>query len=304
MQGALNTPVAFIFFNRPEKTARVFEQIRLAQPRKLLLIADGCREDHWEDKSLTDTCRNIVDQVDWDCEVLKHYSETNLGCFGRLVSGCQWIFEQVDEVIVLEDDCLPHPDFFRFTAELLDRYRSDERIFMIGGRNSLWPDYTVPTSYTFSKSLSCWGWAGWQRSYDWFDPGFTGWRQLRETDWLENIFRHEGLVTFYRWRFDQCLERVEQGLSPSFAYTWVYAGLRHGGVEVMPARNLIHNMGFDDEATHPFEDNSPLANVPVDAMPFPLIHPRAIEWDSVFDALRYEQAAAKKVEILQQRLTA
>lgn len=291
----MDTPVALFFFNRPSKTRRVFAEIARARPRRLFLVADGARDDHPEDARRVATCRALVERVDWPCEVRHDYSETNQGCFARLVSGYRWLFEQVEEAIVLEDDCLPDPSFFRFCVELLDHYRDDERVFMIGGRNSLWPERRVPHSYTFCRSLSCWGWAAWQRSWRWFDPTFEDWPALRRTSWLEDLFGHPGLVTFYRWRFDQCRDRAERGLAPSSAYTWVFACLRQGGLEILPAKNLVHNLGFDQTATHPFEESSPLARVPVEALDFPLRHPPEPVWDEECDALRYQQAAALKV---------
>jgi len=118
----LQTPVAFLIFNRPDPTARVFEEIRRARPSKLLVIADGPRPDHPEDANRCAATRAIIEQVDWDCEVLKNYSDNNLGCEHRVSSGLDWVFNIVEEAIILEEDCLPHPTFFRFCSELLPRY--------------------------------------------------------------------------------------------------------------------------------------------------------------------------------------
>ncbi|HMB95212.1 MAG TPA: hypothetical protein VKK61_04160, partial [Tepidisphaeraceae bacterium] len=103
----LQIPVAFLIFNRPETTRRVFERIREAQPTQLYVIADGPREGRPTDSDLCPQTRAILDSVDWDCQVVRNFSDSNLGCKRRVSSGITWLFEQVQEAIILEDDCLP-----------------------------------------------------------------------------------------------------------------------------------------------------------------------------------------------------
>jgi hypothetical protein len=105
----MKTPVAFIIFNRPETTKKVFEAIRQAKPPKLLVVADGPRPDQPDDVKDCAAARALIEQVDWDCEVLKNYSDVNLGCGRRVASGLDWVFSTVERAIVLEDDCLSHP---------------------------------------------------------------------------------------------------------------------------------------------------------------------------------------------------
>src|SRR3977135_321358 len=151
----LETPVAFIIFNRPHTTERVFAEIARARPRKLLVVADGPRTNNEGDQEKYAATRDIVERVDWDCEVLKHFSDVNLGCNFAVSSGISWVFSQVEEAIILEDDCLPHPSFFRFCAELLEKFRDDERVAAIGGTNLLlnWPRDSQ--SYYFSLIGGC-----------------------------------------------------------------------------------------------------------------------------------------------------
>src|SRR6185295_3256318 len=128
---SLETPVAFLIFNRPDTTARVFEAIAAARPRTLLVVADGPRADRAAEAEQCRATRAIIDRVDWACEVLVNYADENLGCKRRVSSGLTWVFEQTSRAIILEDDCLPHPTFFRYCEELLDRYEDDERVMSI-----------------------------------------------------------------------------------------------------------------------------------------------------------------------------
>src|SRR3972149_5093970 len=127
----LKTPVAFLIFNRPDTTESVFREIAKAKPSKLLVVADGARPDRVGEAEKCASTRAIIERVDWDCEVLKNYSNVNLGCKRRVSSGLDWVFETVEEAIVLEDDCLPSPSFFPFCEELLERYRDDSRVMQI-----------------------------------------------------------------------------------------------------------------------------------------------------------------------------
>ena len=131
----MRTPVAFLIFNRPDATRRVFESIRDAKPPLLLVVADGPRPDRPDDSRACAEARSLIDRVDWNCEVRTNYSDVNLGCGKRVSSGIDWVFQQVEEAIILEDDCVPDPTFFRFCEELLEKYRHDERISEIGGVN-------------------------------------------------------------------------------------------------------------------------------------------------------------------------
>src|SRR5687767_13684909 len=159
------TPVALLVFNRPQATARVFEAVARARPPRLLVVADGPRADRPDDGELCHQTRAIIERVDWPCEVMKDYSDTNLGCRKRVSSGLDWVFSNVADAIILEDDCLPEPSFFPFCEELLERYRDDERVAMIRAGNFLEGRRVASTSYYFSRWFHIWGWATWARAW-------------------------------------------------------------------------------------------------------------------------------------------
>ena len=132
---AFSIPIAFMIFNRPYLTEAVFEVIAQVKPSKLLVVADGPRADRLGETERCAEARAIIDCIDWECEVLKNYSDVNLGCKRRVSSGLDWVFDNVEEAIILENDRLPHPNFVRFFEELLEKYRDDERIAQISGDN-------------------------------------------------------------------------------------------------------------------------------------------------------------------------
>ena len=110
----VESPVAMVVFNRYETAKQVFEQVRKVKPKKLFIIADGPREKVPQDIEKCKKVRSIFDNIDWDCEIHKNFSEVNLGCSKRPYTGFSWVFENVEEAIFLEDDCLPNISFFKY----------------------------------------------------------------------------------------------------------------------------------------------------------------------------------------------
>ncbi|GBL12549.1 hypothetical protein MSj_04069 [Microcystis aeruginosa Sj] len=265
----LTTPVAFLIFNRPDTTARVFEAIRQAKPPKLLVVADGPRPDRADDIEKCKAARAIIDGVDWDCQVLKNYSEVNLGCGKRPATGITWVFEQVEEAIILEDDCLPHPTFFRFCEELLGYYRHDERIMAISGDNFQFGRKRTDYSYYFSRYNHIWGWASWRRAWKYFDYDLKLWPKIRQEDWLTSILENRKVVEYWTKNF----QRTYEGDATVWDYRWTFACWIQNGLTILPNVNLVSNIGFGEDATHTIGGKSRVANLPVKAMNFPLKHP-------------------------------
>lgn len=284
----MHTPVALIIFNRPDMTAQVLAQIARVQPRTLLVIADGPRHDRPEDVEKCAAARAVIDRVDWDCAVLKHYSEVNLGCGRRPASGITWVFEQVEEAIILEDDCVPHPSFFRFCAELLHTYRHDERVMHISGNNFRFDLKRMPWSYFFSNLNISWGWATWRRAWRYFDSGVKLWPALRETSWLQEVWEDPRAALYWQKFFDAAYAR--EGDVHYWDYQWTFACWAHRGLSIVPRVNLVSNIGFGKDATHTKKAHDRRANVPAAEMPFPLRHPPAVQRNREADRIVFRRA--------------
>lgn len=268
---SLHTPVLFVIFNRPHTTRLVFEAIRKAKPSRLYVAADGPRPGVSSDIARCSETRKIIDGVDWECEVKTKFSEKNLNCGIGPSSAFTWFFEQEEEGIILEDDCLPSQSFFWYCQELLERYRDDNRVMHIGGNNFLngWQkdnDY----SYYFSKSGHIWGWATWKRAWKMFDYKIQLYDKLKSKNYFDNFFMNP-LEKFYRLRkFDKTVthERVDW-----WDYQWDFARYVQSGLAIVPKKNLVKNIGFGDMATHTQNGNSTSAKMESVDIDFPLRHP-------------------------------
>ena len=265
----LRTPVVFIIFNRPETTEKVFEKIRQAQPPLLLVIADGPREDQPNDIQTCKATRAIIERVDWDCKVLKNYSEINLGCGRRPATGLDWVFETVEEAIILEDDCVPHPTFFRFCEELLERYRHDQRIMSISGQNVQFGRKRTEYSYYFSRYNHGWGWATWRRAWQYFDFDMKLWPEVRDSNFLKDILADPDAVKSWNRIFQLTYDKYQNCWDFQFTFAcWIQNAL-----SIISPVNLISNVGHGSGATHTTDEKSIFSNIPVEAISFPLKHP-------------------------------
>lgn len=275
----IKTPVAFLIFNRPDTTSQVFEVIRAARPPRLLVVADGPRTLQGDAEKCQAT-RAIIQGVDWPCEVMTNFSDVNMGCKRRVSSGLDWVFDTVEEAIILEDDCLPHPTFFRYCEELLAKYRSDERVMMISGDNFQSGRKRTNFSYYFSFYAHIWGWASWRRAWKHYDVDMRLWPDIRQDSWLMDVLGNKRSATYWANVFN----RVYEGHIATWDYQWLFACWMQSGLIVLPNVNLISNIGFGSEATHT-PINSPFANLSREPMLFPLRHPPFMMRDTTADSL-------------------
>jgi hypothetical protein len=240
-------PVIYIFFNRPDLIRRTFSRIRDIKPRRLYLIADGPRPDRADDAGNCAAARAVVeDMIDWDCETTRDYASENLGCGRRLSSGLTAAFELLGEAVVLEDDVLPHPDFFPFCAAQLDLHRDNPRIHAVTGFNPLirYQPSQGPAVPTIFNSI--WGWASWQRSWTDYRFDLSAWKHPGTK---QRIRRHVGSDLIYQRFAGQFDGMVRHGID-TWDYQWAFAMLARERYAVVSSVNLIENIGFGPGATH------------------------------------------------------
>lgn len=285
----LKTPVVLIIFKRADTTEQVFAAIRQAKPEKLFVIADGPRANSLDEAQKCAATRAIIERVDWQCEVLTNYADTNMGLKQRVSSGLDWVFSLVEEAIILEDDCVPHPSFFRFCEELLVKYRHDERVMSITGTNLLEEWKSEHQSYHFSYYFNCWGWATWKRVWDSYDVNMELWSKPE----IQNRVRD---VIADRQQFlnrKKALDDTYIGTTKSWAYQFFFMCLMHSGLCITPAVNLVSNLGFTDEGTNT-KSVDKRANLPTNTIDFPLKEPLGFAVDREYDYQRYKKVWEKK----------
>jgi hypothetical protein len=274
----LKTAVLFLVFNRPDTTVRVFNEIRKARPPRLYVAADGPRAGRVGEVELVESVRMIATEVDWSCDVKTLFRKDNLGCKVAVSGAITWFFEHEEAGVILEDDCLPHPDFFNFCETMLDYYRDDERVDVITGNNFQNGQQRGIGTYYFSKYNHCWGWASWRRAWHHYQGDLPFWPDWEQSDEWRTHCPDKVERRYWEKVFDQ----VYAGGIDTWDYPWTACVWKHAGLTVTPIVNLVSNIGFGADATHTFDPNAHQANLPVAELSS-FVHPEAVVQDIVAD---------------------
>jgi hypothetical protein len=254
MIDGLDVPVALFVFNRPECLARVLSAVRTAQPRRLLVVADGARPEYPEDISNCRASLDLIESVDWPCDIRRHVAEQNLGCDVRLSTGLDWVFGEVTEAIILEDDIVPDPSFFPWCAAMLQRYRDEPAIMHVSGRNELgrWDCGAIDHLVAHRGSIS--GWATWARAWCRVDRSFTeAALSVDERRPLDPLLAAESTML---------LDLVSSGALSAWDSKWSLGKALAGGLSIIPPVNLVTNIGFGAGATHSLDEADLRAALP------------------------------------------
>jgi len=274
----VKTPVGLIIFNRPQTTQKVFDAIRKMKPLKLYVVADGPRTNSPDDMEKCEKTRAIIKQIDWECQVFTKFSNKNLGCGRGPSSGISWIFEQEEEAIILEDDCVPNQSFFRYCQENLKKYREDKRVMLISGTNTLGEWKSSFQSYHFSVYGGIWGWASWRRAWNYFDFEMKLWGDKEIRDRLRDVIGKK----HFNQRKDIYTKTYYDHHDVSWwDYQWGFARHIQSGLAIVPSRNLITNIGCGTDATH--TSGSVFCNRQVHELEFPLKHSKYVVVDKEYD---------------------
>ncbi len=275
---SFDTPILFLIFNRPQTTEVVFKRIREVRPKHLFISADGPRQDRPDEARLCAEARSVVSAIDWDCRVHTRFLDRNHGCRLGVSSAITWFFENINEGIVVEDDCLPDTSFFHFTRSLLEHYRDNPRIMHIGGTNFQDGRTRGSGSYYVSNLSHIWGWGTWKRAWEQFDLNLVAFPQLRKQNFFAGVFPNSQMKEFWERRFDLAFNNKID----TWDIQWQYALSVNEGLSVIPNKNLVTNIGFHEVATHTRDDFNILANIPASSIQ-QIHHPTSMDPDHEAD---------------------
>lgn len=281
----LTTPVLFIAFNREEPARMVMEAIRQARPPRLYFACDGPRNEG--EKERCESVRALVNMVDWECELHTKFSDVNLGVMMGESTAMDWFFEHEEEGIILEDDTRPVQSFFWYCQELLERYRTDERVWCIMGNNLMteWEHKGEETYYFSAHGYGAyWGWAGWRRVWRKYDVEMKAWPECRDQQLLKSHFLTKTEMT------EACklFEAQYQGGVRSWDYQMDFGRILNRGVTCIPNLNLVGNIGFGAEGTHTVSEHDRRNKTDQMEIVFPMTHPKHMLVDHRRDLAYFE----------------
>lgn len=291
-------PVLLIFFNRPDTFEKVFSVIRQVKPKRLYLFQDGPRTDRPDDIEDMEKCRNIAENIDWECDVQRHYSSENLGCGKGPYTAISWALETTDRIIILEDDCVPDMSFFPYCSELLEKYKDDSRISYISGLNHMETWDCGNNSYCFTKTGAIWGWATWRSEWEINDYDMNAFnsdyvRRLIKFA-IKNKYAYDIRKT--AWEKAYNAKNTEEKLS-YWDMQWGFAKYSQNKLVIVPECNLITNIGIGEKSTHAkkvksldYKKGKSMVNIPSHKIETPLVHPDVMICDEDYDELVYKMA--------------
>ena len=276
----MKSPILFIIFNRPEVTKLAFEKIRQARPSRLYIAADGPRNNRLDDFVKCKQTRSIADCVDWPCEIHKLFRDENLGCGRGVSSAITWFFEHEEEGIIIEDDIVPHIDFFKYCDEMLDKYRNDSRIQLIAGRNPFYNGCQSNVSYYMSSYFAIWGWATWRRVWDTYE--FET-RKLDKKQFLDKLSK---IITRSSYKFYKIIYNLMYDHKiDTWDYQFYFNQIIYDRYSIIPYTNMTENIGLGiEDSTHTLVKDDIKSNHKAKS-PYPLIHPDEVKPDLAADKL-------------------
>lgn len=252
----LDTAVLFLVFSRLDTTKQVFEAIRQAKPPRLYVAADGARVGKEGEAEKVHAVRDfIIQNIDWDCQVKTLFRDKNLGCKNAVSSAISWFFDNEEQGIILEDDCLPSQSFFWYCEELLEKYKNKDDIYLVSGDARGPESFGMKEDYTFCKYPLIWGWASWARVWKNYDVDIKDWPSQKQLV-LSHIGSNKATKLFWTDVFDKMFRKEID----TWDYQFSYLLLKNKGKCIVPRVNLITNVGFGADATHTFNIESDDSN--------------------------------------------
>jgi hypothetical protein len=284
MSENFKTPILFLFYNSLETSKVVFEEIKKIRPLYLYIAQDGYREQFPKEKEECLAVRNaVLGMIDWKCNLKTLFREKNLGPGNGTADAIKWFFSQVESGIVLEHDCLPHPDFFQYCESLLNKYKNVEEIKVIDGSNYQNNKKFTNASYYFGASGQLWGWASWKRTFENYTTDITQINfELLKQDIIQTFISPKTQEFWLNTYF-----RLKEKLIDTWDYQLLYLIWKEKGLIVFPNVNLISNIGFGENAIHCKLPDSKLSNSKVERI-LPLKHPKKIKRCYKSDANFYD----------------
>lgn len=284
-----SVPILVMAFNRPGPATELLRVLRELRPARLYLAFDGPRINYTGEQERCEAVRDVFrDGVDWPCQVSWLLRPKNLGCRLAVSSAIDWFFETETEGIILEDDIHPIPSFFLYCAELLERYRDDERIGAIAANNHQSRAPANGASYYFSIYCHCWGWATWRRAWRAYHNAEALWSEFKQEGCLKQL---GGRTFAIRWRF--LIDQVFTGEVNTWDILWQLACWQQGFLTCLPSMEQVRNVGFDRDATHTIDEVSPLRQPRELAQP--LVHPSIILPSSHFDRVTFNRLYRRRL---------
>lgn len=238
----VQSPILFLPYVRVEYARKVFDVIKRARPKTLYFFSDKARDEFPDEIARNNEIRSWIKEIDWDCDLHTYFKEKKIGLYSTIREAMQWVFDNEEYAIVLEEDCLPSLAFFDFCDQLLPKYKDDKRISIISGDN-LCADYNpLGCDFIFTRNMNMYGWASWRDRWN-----AIKWDEFVDIDKL----RDEGVFdSFYPTEKER---RIHYGVykanekfineTKCWDFMFCLANMCNNRMAIIPTENLVSNIG-------------------------------------------------------------
>ena len=307
--------ILLLFFNKVETTEMVLQRILEAKPKVLLLSQDGPREGVEMDEKNVRRCREavegLVSKIDWECDVYRNYSDTNMGCDPKEYSAISWAFTIVDKLMIIEDDCLCAHSFFTFMEEMLLKYECDERVSMISGVERFGKNPYCVDSYYFTQACCGCAWGTWKRNWDDVQKISKDYAYTKDESTMHKLDMYVkkaciGVYSNYsKDSEDNAIKNLISGRMESWEFAASTAMILESRLAINPAVNLVKNIGIVPGATHSGNDVRVIPKrlrtffeLDYFEMEFPLKHPQYMIRDMEYERLYDKKYNTNRLQIV------
>ncbi len=240
----MKTATILFTYNRSKHAQKVLNALKqnTQKPQHLIIFQDGRKET--TDMNEWEAVGRIIKDVRW-CNVEVHIGDKNKGLAASVTEGVSDALKRFDAVIVLEDDCVPHPMFLRFMSACLEKYESEKIVYAVGGcpepidilREEKADAY-------FCGRVSSLGWGTWRDRWSEYEEDY---------DILKRIKNNQEMVERLNiWGSDlesHLLGNIS-GKCNSWAVFWALKVIEKNGLFLCPYESLITNIGYDGSGVH------------------------------------------------------
>jgi hypothetical protein len=250
-----NIPILILTYNRPKKFSKVVKSLGLIKPRKIYISCDGPK--NHEDVIKIKNIRKNISKINWKCKIYENFFEKNLGIEKGVQKGIDWFFYNEKMGIILEDDVIPSKLFFKYSKELLIKFRNNKDISAISGFNYFGKTQFGDGDYFLSKYFLCWGWASWRRAWMNSNKNFDYWPKWKRLNFLKKI--HQDPIEIRYWT--KLIEKYYNKSIVSWDNIFGVSMWKTESFCLLPNINMIKNIGFDHDATYGFNKKYKTPNI-------------------------------------------
>ena len=234
----VETPVLFVTFVRPDYARQTWEGIKATKPKTL--YSNKGRAEKEGEVERNNEIRSYINEIDWDCDLHIFFREECVNVYDSLRGAIDWLFDNEERGIILEEDCVPTKAFFSFVDQMIEKFKEDKRVWCISGDNII-KQNPSGYDYMFSHLHAMYGWASWRDRWR-----MVNWDHLYIKETIDEHIYYRLFKTKEQAKAkEKALSNMEDMLYRTKCWDYIF-GLcmdQYHALTVQPKEHLVKNIG-------------------------------------------------------------